>query len=85
MSVVDPKLLALLVCPVTKMPLVYDVLCQELISPSAGLAYPIKNGVPLMVEDMARPLGGMDGSSDSSSFDDSCSSGDQDGGGCGGD
>ena len=52
----DPKLLALLVCPVTKAPLIYDAAAQELISPAAGLAYPIKNGIPVMLEDEARQL-----------------------------
>lgn len=52
----DAKLLELLVCPLTKMPLVYDREAQELISRAAGLAYPIRHGVPLMTEDAARPL-----------------------------
>ena len=52
----DPKLLELLVCPLTKMPLVFDRDAQELISRTAGLAYPIRHGVPLMTEDAARPL-----------------------------
>ncbi len=52
----DPKLLELLVCPLTKMPLIYDRDAQELISRTAGLAYPIRHGVPLMTEDAARPL-----------------------------
>jgi hypothetical protein len=52
----DPKLLELLVCPLTKGPLTYDEEAQELISPKARLAYPIKSGVPLMTADAARPL-----------------------------
>ena len=53
---VDPKLLEFLVCPLTKMPLIYNANTQELISRAAGLAYPIRNGVPLMIEDAARRL-----------------------------
>jgi uncharacterized protein len=53
---VDPKLLELLVCPLTKMPLIYDAAAQELISRTAGVAFPIRQGVPLMIEDEARPL-----------------------------
>ena len=53
---VDPKLLELLVCPLTKGPLTYDEKAQELISPKARLAYPIMNGVPLMTADAARHL-----------------------------
>lgn len=52
----DPKLLELLVCPVTKAPLVYNAAAGELVSPAAGLAYPIKNGIPVMLEDEARAL-----------------------------
>lgn len=52
----DPKLLELLVCPFTRMPLIYDAAAQELISRAAGLAFPIRHGVPLMTEDAARPL-----------------------------
>lgn len=52
----DPKLLELLVCPMTKTTLVYDSAAQELISRAAGLAFPIRNGVPLMIEDAARRL-----------------------------
>lgn len=54
---VDPKLLEILVCPVTKGPLVYDRENQELISRQAGLAYPIREGMPIMLPDEARPLG----------------------------
>lgn len=52
----DPKLLELLVCPFTRMPLIYDAAGQELISRAAGLPFPIRHGVPLMTEDAARPL-----------------------------
>jgi uncharacterized protein YbaR (Trm112 family) len=53
---IDTKLLELLVCPMTKTTLVYDAQAQELISRAAGLAFPIRNGVPLMIEDAARRL-----------------------------
>jgi uncharacterized protein YbaR (Trm112 family) len=53
---VDPKLLEILVCPVTKAPLTYDAAKQELISKAARLAYPIKNGIPIMLADEAREL-----------------------------
>ncbi len=53
---IDPKLLEILVCPVTKGPLVYDRERQELISKKAGLAYPIRDGIPVMLPDEARPL-----------------------------
>lgn len=56
MTEVDPCLLKILVCPVTKGPLEYDKKAQELISHSAGLAYPIRNGIPIMLSDEARPL-----------------------------
>ena len=52
----DPKLLALLVCPVTKGPLDYDRDKQELLSRSARLAYPIRDGIPIMLESEARTL-----------------------------
>lgn len=52
----DPKLLELLVCPVTKGPLTYDRAARELISAKANLAYPIRNGVPLMTAEAARSL-----------------------------
>jgi uncharacterized protein YbaR (Trm112 family) len=54
---IDPKLLEILVCPVTKGPLIYDRTRQELISKKAGLAYPIREGIPVMLPDEARPLG----------------------------
>jgi len=53
---VDPKLLEILVCPVTKGPLVYDRQKQELVSRSARLAYPVRDGIPVMLEDEARRL-----------------------------
>ena len=53
---VDPKMLEILVCPVTKGPLEYDADAQELISRQAGLAYPIRDGIPIMLADEARPL-----------------------------
>ena len=53
---VDPKLLEILVCPVTRQPLTYDAEAQELISEAAGLAYPIRDGIPIMLQDEARPL-----------------------------
>jgi uncharacterized protein len=52
----DPKLLEILVCPLTKQPLVYDRARNELISRSAGLAYPIRDGIPIMLPDEARKL-----------------------------
>jgi uncharacterized protein len=54
MSTIDPKLLEILVCPLTKTRLTYDKVSQELISEAAGLAYPVKNGVPIMLVDEAR-------------------------------
>lgn len=53
---VDPRLLEVLVCPLTKATLQYDANAQELISRPAGLAYPIRNGVPLMVIEAAREI-----------------------------
>jgi uncharacterized protein YbaR (Trm112 family) len=53
---IDKKLLDILVCPVTKGPLIYDKDNQELVSKSARLAYPIRDGIPIMLEDEARPL-----------------------------
>jgi len=52
----DTKLLELLVCPVTKGPLVYQRDTQELLSRSARLAYPIRDGIPILLEHEARPL-----------------------------
>jgi len=56
-SKIDPKLLEILVCPVTKGPLEYDKERQELISRSAKLAYPIRDGIPIMLPEEARKLG----------------------------
>jgi uncharacterized protein YbaR (Trm112 family) len=53
---VDPKLLEILVCPLTKGTLEYDSARQELISRSAKLAYPIRDGIPIMLPEEARPL-----------------------------
>ena len=53
----DPKLLEILVCPVTKTRLDYDREKQELISRTARLAYPIRDGIPIMLADEARELG----------------------------
>lgn len=52
----DPKLLQILVCPVTKGPLIYNQATNELISKSARLAYPVRDGIPVMLEDEARKL-----------------------------
>lgn len=52
----DQKLLEILVCPVTKGPLIFDRARQELISKSARLAYPIRDGIPVMLEEEARRL-----------------------------
>jgi uncharacterized protein YbaR (Trm112 family) len=53
---VDPKLLEILVCPLTKGPLRYDAERQELVSEKAKLAYPIRDGIPIMLVDEARKL-----------------------------
>lgn len=53
---VDPKLLEILVCPLTKQTLEYDAENHELISRKAGLAYPIRDGIPIMLPDEARAL-----------------------------
>jgi uncharacterized protein YbaR (Trm112 family) len=55
-SAPDPLLLQTLICPVTRGPLTYDKRAEELISKKAGLAFPIREGVPIMLEDEARPL-----------------------------
>ena len=52
----DPKLLEILVCPVTKAPLTYDEERQELVSRQAGLAFPIREGIPIMLVDEARKI-----------------------------
>ncbi len=54
---VDPRLLEVLVCPVTRSALTYDREANELVSRAAGLAFPIRNGVPVMLRDEARDLG----------------------------
>ena len=53
---VDPKLLEILVCPLTRSTLAYDSERQELISKAAKLAYPIRDGVPIMLPEEARPI-----------------------------
>jgi len=53
---IDPRLLEILVCPLTKAPLRYDREARELISEEAGLAYPIRDGIPIMLIDEARQL-----------------------------
>ena len=54
---VDPRLLEVLVCPVTRSALTYDRENNELVSKAAGLAFPIRNGVPIMLRDEARDIG----------------------------
>jgi uncharacterized protein YbaR (Trm112 family) len=56
MTTVDPKLLELLVCPITRGPLRYDPERQELISQAARLAYPVRDGIPIMIASEARRL-----------------------------
>ena len=56
MPTVSPRLLEMLVCPLTKATLIYDEKAQELISNAAGLAYPIRNGIPIMLVDEARTI-----------------------------
>jgi uncharacterized protein YbaR (Trm112 family) len=53
---IDPRLLAILVCPLTRSPLRYDRAASELVSDSAGLAYPIRGGVPIMLIEEAREV-----------------------------
>ena len=53
---IDPLLLQILVCPVTKQPLAYDKETQELVSKAAGLAYPVRKGIPIMLPEEARKL-----------------------------
>ena len=60
MTDIDPKLLDMLVCPLKKVPLRYDKAKQELISDQAGLAYPIRDGIPIMLVDEARKLDDKD-------------------------
>jgi uncharacterized protein YbaR (Trm112 family) len=56
-AIVDPRLLEVLVCPVTRAPLTYDRAKGELISKAARLAYPVRDGVPVMLPEEARQLG----------------------------
>ena len=56
MTILDQKLLDILVCPVSKKPLEYDKETNELISEEAGLAYPVKDGIPVMLPNEARKL-----------------------------
>jgi uncharacterized protein len=53
---VDPRLLEVLICPVSRTPLTYDRIANELISKTAGLAFPIRDGVPIMLREEARDL-----------------------------
>lgn len=53
---IDPRLLEVLVCPVTRGPLRWDPAAQELVSHQAGLAYPVRDGIPIMLPEEARPL-----------------------------
>ena len=55
---IDPRLLEILVCPVTKTVLEYDARAQELVSRAAKLAYPIRDGIPIMLPEEARPIEG---------------------------
>ncbi|MFZ1107070.1 MAG: Trm112 family protein [Rhodomicrobium sp.] len=55
---IDPTLLQILVCPLTKQPLQWDKDAQELISAASGLAYPVRNGIPIMLPEEARRLNG---------------------------
>ena len=55
-ATIDPKLLEILVCPLTKAPLTFNREAMELISRQAGLAFPIRDGIPIMLPDEARPL-----------------------------
>jgi len=56
MTEIDPRLLEVLVCPVSKAPLVYDRVAQELVCRASGLAYPVRDGVPVMLIEEAREL-----------------------------
>jgi uncharacterized protein YbaR (Trm112 family) len=55
-TTISPKLLEILVCPITKTPLRYDSAAKELISEKAGLAFPIRDGIPIMLPEEARKL-----------------------------
>lgn len=59
---VDPRLLEILICPVTRQPLSYDRARHELVSKNARLAYPIRGGIPIMLEEEARDLDEADAS-----------------------
>lgn len=59
-AAIDPKLLEILVCPVSKGPLRYDRDHNELISDKAGLAFPVRDGIPIMLPDEARSLDGQE-------------------------
>ena len=56
MNIIDPRLLEILVCPLTKAVLEYDAARQELVSRAARLAFPIRDGIPIMLVEEARPL-----------------------------
>ncbi len=56
LAVIDKKLLSILVCPVSKAPLVYDEEHEELVCKASGLAYPVRDGIPVMLEEEARQL-----------------------------
>ncbi|MEM9738495.1 MAG: Trm112 family protein [Pseudomonadota bacterium] len=56
-SGMDPRVLELLICPLTRQPLEYDRDANELVSRTAGLAFPIRNGLPLLIEKHARYIG----------------------------
>ena len=55
-AVIDKKLLSILVCPVSKAPVVYDEEREELVCKASGLAYPVRDGIPVMLEEEARQL-----------------------------
>lgn len=61
MSGLDPALLAVLVCPVTRQPLRYDEVRQELVSEASGLAFPVRDGVPVMLVNEARRIDKLGG------------------------
>lgn len=54
MSGIDPALLAILVCPLTRTPLLWNAAASELISDAAGLAFPVRDGIPIMIPELAR-------------------------------
>ncbi|PKP81387.1 MAG: hypothetical protein CVT79_11955 [Alphaproteobacteria bacterium HGW-Alphaproteobacteria-18] len=60
---VDPRLLEILICPVTRQPLAYNRARNELVSKNARLAYPIRGGIPIMLEEEARDLDEIDSAS----------------------